>query len=198
VGHFVKGILIPFLYLLDDMVKQQMPPNEIRGILGDELGPAFQMDLDDLLNANHKFEVLAGVHLAAKKAMAQALPLMIQILENPHLVQQLNATGYTVDVKQIFEMFMEMSEWKNTRELIRKMTPQEQQSFQQMNPGVQKTKATIASIGAKHQAKSEEIDQENEAKLAHDLMLNAGEQAAAYTERQEMRNYERQGVFTAP
>lgn len=196
VGHFVKGVLIPFLYLLDDMTKQQMPPGEIRGILGDELGPAFELDLDDLLNANHKFEVLAGVHLAAKKAMAQALPLMIQILENPHLVQQLNATGYTVDVKQIFQMFMEMSEWKNTRELIRPMTQKEQQMFQQNNPGVQKTKAQIASIGAKHQAKSEEIDQENEAKLAHDLMLNAGEQAAAYTERQEMRNYERAGVFT--
>jgi hypothetical protein len=197
VGHFVKGILIPYLYLLDDMVKQQMPPNEIRDILGDELGKAFQLDMDDLLNANHKFEVLAGVHLAAKKAMAQALPLMIQILENPHLVQQLNATGYTVDVKQIFEMFMEMSEWKNTRELIRPMSPRETQMFAQMNPGIQKTKAQLASIGAKHQAKSEEIDQQGDVNLAHDLMLNAGEEAAAWNERKEMRDFEGQGVFSA-
>ena len=196
VGHFVDGVLLPFIEMLDDMVKQQMPAAEIREILGKELGEAFEFDMGDFLNAEHSFEVLAGAHLAAKKAMAQSLPLMIQILENPHLVQQLNAMGYAVDVKQIFEMFMEMSGWKNTREVIRPMTPKEQQSFQNANPGAQKMQTTLATIGAKHQAKAAEIDQEGEAKLAHDMMLNAGEEAAAYTERKEMRNYEQQGVFT--
>lgn len=201
VGRFVRGVLIPFLSLLDDMVKQQLPVDEIRQILGDELGASYMLDMDDFFNSNHKFECLAGVHLAAKKAMAQSLPLMIQILENPHLVQQLNAMGYMVDVKQIFEMFEEMSEWKNSRELIRLMTPQEKQQFLQSNQTgapaqQQELKGKLAQIAARHQAKSEEIDQQGEASVAHDMMLQAGEQAAAYTERKEMRNYEQAGVFT--
>lgn len=196
VGHFCNGILIPYLKMLDEMVKQFMPLSEIRSILGDLMTPDYELDVRDFLSADHKFEVLAGAHLAAKKAMAQALPLMIQILENPHLVAQLNAMGYAVDVKQIFEMFMEMSGWKNTREVIRPMNPQEKQSFQQNNPGAAKLQQMLTQIGAKHQAKSEEIDQQAEAHLAHDMVLSAGDEATGYVERRLMRNQENASVFT--
>jgi hypothetical protein len=73
------------------------------------------MDLDDFMNARLKYEVLAGAHLAAKKAMAQSLPFIIQIFENPHMLDSFNSTGWTIDIKELFDMLMEMSEWKNTR-----------------------------------------------------------------------------------
>jgi hypothetical protein len=197
VGRFVRGIFLPFIQMLDNMVKERMPVSEIRDILGDELGEDFALDEEDFLNSNDKFEVLAGAKLAAKKAMAQALPLMIQVIENPALVQQLNAMGYTVDVKVLFEMFMEVSEWKDDRELIRPMTPQEDQKFQSNNPGLQKAQSEMAVIGAKHQAKSAEIDQNHEASLASKMMLDAGTEAAGYVARQEERNVMRQGVFAS-
>lgn len=183
VGHFVQGILLPIIELLDHFVKNRMAPQEIRDILGEELGDAFELDAKNFYESRDRFECLAGAHLAAKKAMAQALPLMIQIFENAPLVQQLNAIGYVVDVRQLLEMFMEVSEWKNARELIRPMTPQEKQMFQQQNPGQQKIQAQVATIGARHQAKSAEIDQANEAKLAQDLLGKASDQAAAWDER---------------
>jgi hypothetical protein len=195
VGRFVRGIFLPFIEMLDEMVKERMPVSEIRQILGDQLGDDFELDELDFLNSNDKFEVLAGAKLAAKKAMAQALPLMIQVIENPALVQQLNAMGYAVDAKLLFDMFMEVSEWKDRRELIRPMTPQEQKLFQQNNPGLQKVQGNLAEIAAKHQAKTAEIDQNHEASLASKMMLQSGEAAAGYVERQNQRQLMREGPF---
>ena len=115
---------------------------------------------------------------------------MVQIFENAPLIQQLNAIGWMVDVRQLLEMFMEVSEWKNARELIRPMTPAERQRYQSNNPGQQKVQGQIAAIGARHQAKAAEIDQQNEAKMAQDLLGKASDEAAAWDE----RKWERQAI----
>jgi hypothetical protein len=194
VGRFVRGVFLPFLQFIDELVKERMPLSEIREILGRELGDAFLLDETDFLNSSDKFEVLAGAKLAAKKAMAQALPLMIQILENPALISQLNAMGYAVDAKLLFDMFMEVSEWRDRRELIRPMTPEEYAKFQQNNPGLQKVQGDIAVVQAKHAAKTQEIDQNHEASLASKMMLNSNAEAAAYVLRQESREQMREGM----
>ena len=197
VGHWVDGILLPFMGMLEAMVKQFMPTSEIRRVLGDQLGD-YELDMEDFFNATERMECLAGAHLAAKKAMAQALPLMIQVLENPHLVQQLNQTGWVVDVKEIFEMFLEVSEWKNSRDLVRPMNPKEQQAMQAANPEAGKMQAAMQQLQAKHVFRGQEIDQEAQNRLAHDLFLNAGDEAANYVERGVARDAERAGVYVAP
>lgn len=196
VGHFVQGILLPFVELTEYFVKDRMSPSQIREILGKELGLAFDLDAENFYQAEDKFECLAGAHLAAKKAMAQALPLMVQIFENQPLVQQLNAMGYMVDVKELLEMFMEVSEWKNARTLIRPMTPQEQQRYQQNNPGLQRVQGQIAAIGARHDAKSQEIDQKAEADLSRDMLSKANEEAALFDQRKWARDNINESVFS--
>lgn len=191
VGRFVDNVFIPFLVAMDDMIRENMPLAEIRAILADEMTDAATVDFDNFMNARLKFEVLAGAHLAAKKAMGQSLPLMIQILENPHLIEQLNQTGWTVDVREIFEMFMEMSEWKNTREVIRLMNKTEAalyQQAQQMNAAAEKLKADITKIDAKHHANSMEIDQKAEARLASKISEDALDRAGGYVERRVAEN----------
>lgn len=194
VGHYVKGILLPFIELIDHWVKARMSPRKIREILGEELGDAFELDANNFYESQDRFDCLAGAHLAAKKAMAQALPLMVQIFENAPLIQQLNAVGWMVDVQQLLEMFMEVSEWKNSRELIRRMTPQEQQKFQASNPGMQKTQGQVAAIGARHQAKSAEIDQQNEAAMAREMIGRASDEAALWDE----RRWDREAIEASP
>jgi hypothetical protein len=190
VGHFVNGILLPFIELMDFLVKDRMSVGKIREILGDKLRAAFKLDIRNFYESKDQFEVLAGARLAAKKAMAQALPLMVQIFENQPLVQQLNAIGYMVDVKELFAMFMEVTEWKNSRELIRPMTPQELQRYGQNNPGLQRVQGQIAGIQARHQAKSAEIDQKAEADLAKEMLGRANDEAAGWDE----RRWDRQAI----
>jgi hypothetical protein len=196
VGHFVKGILIPVLTLLEWFVKNKMSPKEIRDTLGDELGDAFDLDMGNFYQSEDRFECLAGAHLAAKKAMAQALPMLMQVLENPQIIQALTAMGYTVDVRELLAMYMEVTEWKNTRELIRPMTPQERQNFMQASQGPgPKAEAQIAAIGARHQAKTAEIDQQQEAKLAQSLVGKANDEAALWDERKWDRDTINQSVY---
>jgi len=195
VGHFVRGILLPLIELCEFFVKDRMSPAKIREILGKVLGEAFELDAQNFYESEDLFECLAGAHLAAKKAMAQALPLLVQIFENQPLIQQLNATGYVVDVRMLLEMFMEVTEWKNARELIRPMTPDEQKKYQAANPGVQRVQGQLAAIQARHQGKSEEIDQQNEAALARDLLGKASDEAALFDERRWDRAQIDQSVY---
>jgi hypothetical protein len=89
----------------------------------------------------------------------------------------------------LLEMFMEVSEWKNARELIRPMTPEEQQKYnQQNNPAAMKLQGQIATIGARHQAKAAEIDQKEEAGMARDMVSKANDQAASWDERKWERD----------
>ena len=195
VGNFASGVMLPFLDMMQDMVQERMPITEIREILGDEMAADFELDELDFFNSVDKFEILAGAHLAAKKAMAQALPMIVQIFENPALTQQLNAMGYKIDVLVLLKMFMEMSEWKDQRDLIVPMNPQEAQNFQQSNPGMQKMQGALAQIQAKHAAKTEEIDQQAEAKTGRDVLLNAFQDAGNYVARQNDREEFREGAF---
>jgi hypothetical protein len=147
------------------------------------MGADYKLDVDDFYASEDKFEALAGAHLAAKKAMAQVLPMLIQMLESPQLLPQLNRMGWTIDAKALLEMVYEMTEWKNGRQVIRRMNAQEQQAFSASNPAAQKAQGEAAIIGAKHQAKAAEIDQTAEANLATHLTLDPMEYAERHDER---------------
>lgn len=190
VGRFVNQVFIPFLKIMDELIAERMPISELREMLGDKMGPDFQESetfMEEFLNADMEFEALAGAHLAAKKAMAAALPLLVQIFENPHLLQQLQSTGWTVDVRELFDMMMEMSEWKNDRDVIRQMTKQELALYQAANQAIQKVQGAMALQDKKHQGKAQEIDQENEAHLARDLVLQSADRATSEVMRSDFR-----------
>lgn len=176
-GRFIDQVFIPWIYKLDELIKETMPVEQIKEILGDKLGKGFQADLEKIFNARCDFEVLAGAHMAAKKAMAQAIPFLVQLAENPQVIQQLNAIGYVLDIDEILKMFMEVSGWKNNRNVIREMTPQEKQAFQAQNPGMQKIQGQMALNNQTFQQKQQLTDQENEARLARSVVENSLDKA---------------------
>jgi hypothetical protein len=92
-----------------------------------------------------------------------------------------------VDIKELFEMLMEMSEWKNTREVIRKFTAdkEEAENYKQATQAapMQKVQGDLMKIKAKHDATSAEIDQTAEARLASKLAQEAVDKGHAYEER---------------
>ena len=149
VERVVDGVLIPFLKFLFRMVKERMPISEIRDVLAEraeDLAPDFQ----DFLEMPVKFETLAGTKLSARSAMAQALPFLLEVLGNQALVQQLSETGWKVDAKELVKMVMDMSGWKNMRDVIVPMTDQEKQQQQMSNPAVVKAQAAAAELQQKH------------------------------------------------
>jgi hypothetical protein len=143
VERFIDGVLLPFLKALWQMVKERMPISEIRDVLGDRT-PDLIVDFGDFLQANVKFDTLAGSRLAARGRMAQALPFLLEVLGNQALVQQLGETGWKVNALELVKMVLDMSEWKNQNDLIVQMTPQEQQAMMQQNPALIKAQSEAA------------------------------------------------------
>lgn len=181
ISRFVKTVLEPFIYIIDELVNEEMPEKQIIEVLGDEMGETYSkaFDIQKYLNGRTKFEILAAQHIASKKGMAQMLPLLSQIFENQQLLKQLNDTGWTIDVLELVSMFMEISEWSNRKDLIRRMTDQEKQHMMQMQQlaPMAKVKGQMAVNQQKGQIQKSNTIEKNNAR-AMDIVLRRGLEAA--------------------
>ena len=147
VGRFCNQVFIPWIYQLDELNRRfvMTTPEGVRmvkAILGDEFGKDYKFNPDGFLSGRVEFDVLAGAQLAAKKVMAQSLPILTSIFESPNIQQQLvKYAGKYLDPEELMRMWMEATGWRNTRSLFKKVTPQMQQAEQQ---GEQTSKANQA------------------------------------------------------
>ena len=133
-GRFVRQVFEPWLYQMDELDNDLLPTSVIKDILGEKIGNDFKVDHISLRNAKVEYEVLAGAKLGAKKEMAQALPIMIQLLNNPTFVQNANDAGYQFDAVAIFKAFTDAAGWKFSQDFLRQMTPEEKQKHDANSP----------------------------------------------------------------
>jgi hypothetical protein len=133
-GRFVRQVFEPWLFQMDELNNLLLPASVIRDTLGDELGEPYLVDHMDYREAKIKYEVLAGAKLGAKKEMAQALPIIIQLLNNPTFVANANDAGYQFDAPAIFKAFTDAAGWKFSQNFLRKMTDQEKQKHDANSP----------------------------------------------------------------
>lgn len=150
VERFIDGVFLPFLRFVYAQVKERMPISEIRDVLA-ERTVDLAVDFQDFLSQVVKFDTLAGTRLAAKNKMAQALPFLMEVFSNQAVVQQLSETGWKVNVLELVSMILEMSEWKNQRDLVVKMTPEEQQTMQQQKQAAMQANSKQALLQQKQQ-----------------------------------------------
>lgn len=124
--NFIEQAFKPFLEVIDMLVYTTMSDYNILHILGKEDGGTLVKDLSmqDFHDAKIEYEVLAGASLSAKRTMAQSMTLITQFLQNPQVQEQLAEINEEyIDVKEIFKMWAEASEWKNKNDLVKPMTP---------------------------------------------------------------------------
>lgn len=175
--NFIEQVFKPFLYVLDYLVFNYFPDAEIQEILGEELGHEFEVDLQNFHDAKLEYEVLAGSSLAAKRTMAQSMTLITQIFSNPQIQESLaDINEEYIDFKPILRMWMEASEWKDTADIIKKMTPQMKAKRQaQSQAALQQSKAAVQqqSDNAKFAQKQELEDQATDGRIKRDVVREA-------------------------
>lgn len=154
-GRFIRQVFEPWLYQMDELNNDLIPTSVIRDLLGEELGEGYMVDHIDFRNAKIEYEVLAGAKLGAKKEMAQALPIMIQLLNNPTFTANANDAGYQFDAVAIFKAFTDAAGWKFSQAFLRPMTPEEKQRHQANSPAAMQANQ-IASQEKMAQAKFEQ------------------------------------------
>jgi hypothetical protein len=133
-GRFVRQIFTPWLFQMDDLNNDLLPTSVIKDTLDEELGQGYMVDHVQFREARIEYEVLAGAKLGAKKEMAQALPIVIQLLNNPTFVANANDAGYQFDAPAIFKAFVDAAGWKFTQAFLRRMTEEEKQKHQANSP----------------------------------------------------------------
>jgi hypothetical protein len=188
--RIIDGVFLPFLKFMYRMVKERMPISEIRDVLAERTDDLV-VDFQDFMDSTIKFDTLAGTRLAARNRMAQALPFLLEVFGNQALIGQLSETGWKVNAMELVNMVLDMSEWKNKRDLIVPMTDQEKQQQMQSNPAAIKAQADSAQIQQKHQNDMELEDKRIAGRVAVDaidkthkpLIESPLERAASFAER---------------
>jgi hypothetical protein len=162
VEKLANQVFIPFLYQAHVLNCGLLPLSTVRHILNDELEHEFikekQGDILEIINARVKFSISAGARLAARRNMAQSLPLILQYLANPQIIEALAVEGKKVDQDEIMHMVWETADWKNFRDVIKPMTPDDMKRWQSMQPGA---KAQV-QMQAKTQLEQQKFENESQ------------------------------------
>jgi hypothetical protein len=139
-SRLVRQVFEPWLYQMDELNNQLLPTSVLRRVLGEELGNIYLGDHIEFRNAKFEYEVLAGAHLGAKKEMAQALPVIIQLLNSPTFTKNVNDAHWQFDAVAIFKAFTDAAGWKFSQEFLRPMTQQEAQRYEANSPSAMQAK----------------------------------------------------------
>jgi type III secretion system FlhB-like substrate exporter len=169
VDSVAEGVIVPVIEFLIKMVKERMPLREIRELLSDKHAAVIEraIDEDQFIDAEFEVAVLAGQKLAAKQGIQQLIPLFLQILQQPQLLDYLHQRGDTVAFDVILDLMMQVSELQQQPDIFRALTDAEKQHIQQMNPGAQKVQSAAAIEQLKGKNKQDEIHAKGEVDLAN-------------------------------
>lgn len=208
VERVIDGVLIPFLNFVWYNVRQRMTVAEIRALLANHLTQALMVDYSDFLNADLKFDTLAGTRLAARSRMAQALPFLLEVFGNQQLLQQMSQIGWKVNVLELTAMVMDVSGWKNMHDLVVPMTDQEKQMMtqQQQAASQAQSQAESAQIAQKQQGAEQLEDLKIKGRIAAQAVKQQGQKliespldhATALAERMSDEHAEQASQFFGP
>jgi len=178
--NFIDQVFTPFLYILDELIFYYMSDQEIQDILGEEKGKDYKVDLQKYHDGKIEFEVLASSSLAAKRTMAQSLTLITQFMQNPGFNEYLADMGMYIDWKTVFDMWLMASEWKDSQDIIKPLTPEMEQrrqaKIQQQQQGPMQTQMTLNN--QKAQQKMDLENQRSDNHVKNDLIRYATEKSA--------------------
>ena len=172
--QFIDKVFVPYLQFADQAINDRMPSDQLTEIIRKELGPDFKFDEEEYRNTEVKsYEALAGSHLAAQSAMAQILPLLIELVSQPAVLQQMSEiNGEYMDFDRIVRAIMDMAGWRY-EPFIRKMTDEmKQRMAQRAGSPAAKTQAQMQLNAQKHGFTQEDNDQKAQNRIAEKLVVN--------------------------
>lgn len=180
-GRIANQIFEPWLYIMDELNNDLLPTKVLHEVLGEELGDVYnknKVDHIEFRSSKIEYEILAGAKLGAKKEMAQALPMIIQLLNNPTFVQNANDAGYKFDAVAIFKAFADNAGWKFSQDFLRKMNAQEQAKHDANSPAALQQQ----QLQAQQQMQTQKFEAAEKLEDQKQLGKAAGEQLRLATE----------------
>jgi hypothetical protein len=110
--------------------------------------------------------------------MAQALPIIIQLLNNPTFVKNVNDAHWQFDAVAIFKAFTDAAGWKFSQDFLREMNPDEVKRYEQNSPAAlqaAQAKSAQAASQQKFQQDQQIEDQKQLGKAGAEVLRSATE-----------------------
>lgn len=153
-------VIIPLVMKFMDMNFDNLAPEQIKQILGEQLGHIYEEDPLNILNGSYKVTIAAGARLAARNAIAQQWPLIVNMITSPSVIQSLQTEGKKINFSWIVDQTFEAANYPGKNEMVVDMSKDDLDRMKAMNPAM----ASIARDQAKVEAETEGQLQVEEAK----------------------------------
>ena len=140
---------------------------------------------DPLAIVNHEFrvELRAGSKMAAKSAMQQTLPIVLQTVMAA--IEPMRQQGMKTNIPAIIRDMLEAYGWRNRNDWFAQMSPEEMQAMQQeqQGPEVQKQQFKAEREEARFEAQHDKMEEQAGLDILKDTLSKAldGKPAAANT-----------------
>jgi hypothetical protein len=156
----IEGVLVRWYRFLWWIVQTKMPIAEIRRILSKKYADTIidKIDPEKLVCAEFNIKILAGQKLAAKASIQQLIPFMLQLMQQPQLMEFMHQKGKTINFAAIEKIFMRVSELQGAEDIIVDLTPEEMEQVKALNPAAQRTQSAAAIEQVRGQNKLQAID----------------------------------------
>jgi hypothetical protein len=177
---FTDLVFIPALEAFLEICKDNLQPEEIQSILSETDGKAYEGDPMDIYNGTCSVEVLASTKLAARRAAAQLVPLIMQLISAAPVQDSLTSQKKKFNYAEFIEQTVELTGW-DINSLIQDATDEDIQRAMAMQPGSQKAAADQNALAVKHQYDLENIEAQGEARagvqVVRHLLTESGKDA---------------------
>lgn len=150
VENFATLVFIPVIEAVIQLCKDNLTPEQVKTILSDADSTAFVGDIMTIYNGKYNIQVLSSTKLAARRAMAQLLPLLFQMVQADPVQQSLQVQNKKIDYAQFIQTAVDLTGFP-ADDLIVDMTPEDQQRAVAQNQALVKAQAGQQQQAQKHQ-----------------------------------------------
>lgn len=155
IEQFADLVFIPAIKAFVELAKDNLDDKQIQEIISDKQGEPYKGDILDVYSGSYSIDVLTSTKLTARRAMAQMIPMMMQMVAQAPVQQSLTGQGKKFDFLEFLQQCFDITGWPSA-DLIGDLTPQEQQQMMaQMNPQVTKAQLDMHKEALKHQNATE-------------------------------------------
>ncbi len=158
--QYIDLVFIPVLKAFLEHAKEHLTPDQIKQILNDEDGKAYQGDVLDIYNCDTKIDIIAGVKLTTKQAAQQAAPLIMQLLQNSAVQSALQVQAKKFDFALFMEEYLELQGW-DIDSLFVPMTADDLKRVQEQNQAMSRGVAMQQLQSQKHQDDLDTVDKKS-------------------------------------
>jgi len=157
VENFSDLVFLPALESFICMAKDRLTPDEINAILTEEDGKAFEGEILEVYNGYYGLEALSSTKLAARRAMAAMLPMLMQLVSAQPVQDSLALQGKKIDYAELVNQMLDLSGW-DAPGIVVDMSPADQQRAAMSNPAMMKMMAEKQKMDQQQQNTLEQIE----------------------------------------